>query len=379
MKDELLSLQENESQLYAILKNILQAKEQIENNIIDLGYYLSLAKQLVQYGEWENWLADNVDFSVRTAQKYMKVADQYYDLREIKPFNTLNKSQLIALLDVKKDDREEFVTSTHTINGIEKTIPDMSIRELKEVIKSENKTKRKPKKIKNEHVDVSETDNIVEVEFKESNHNKLENLISEQKELEKELEMKRKQVAEVKKQLILENNLDLEIVFEEEVEGDFLVVVYFYMYIIRNNTKQFIKKFNAYHFETLELGDENGYLYYFIKNNKELLQEEKDFIMKKCYEMKDYIIARDKFLTEERTKENNKKLYEEIYNQTTKKSQEPKEIQDLKEEFILTGYKTLAKKYHPDMSTGDEEKFKTISMIKDMFLAQNSLKKLVID
>lgn len=37
--------------------------------------------------------------------------------------------------------------------------------------------------------------------------------------------------------------------------------------------------------------------------------------------------------------------------------------QEIKQELIKAGYKTLSKKYHPDMQTGDEEKFKILSEV----------------
>jgi len=45
---------------------------------------------------------------------------------------------------------------------------------------------------------------------------------------------------------------------------------------------------------------------------------------------------------------------------TTKKSSADEEI---KQELIKVGYKALCKKYHPEMSTGDEEKFKILAQV----------------
>ncbi|MCD3254364.1 DnaJ domain-containing protein [Clostridium botulinum] len=47
-------------------------------------------------------------------------------------------------------------------------------------------------------------------------------------------------------------------------------------------------------------------------------------------------------------------------NVTTKKNTFEQEI---KQELIKAGYKTLSKKYHPDMLNGDEEKFKILSEV----------------
>ncbi|WP_396127699.1 DnaJ domain-containing protein [Clostridium botulinum] len=42
---------------------------------------------------------------------------------------------------------------------------------------------------------------------------------------------------------------------------------------------------------------------------------------------------------------------------------------------MIAGYKALAKKYHPDINNNSEaeDKFKAISVLKDMFLQQNLL------
>jgi hypothetical protein len=59
------------------------------------GNHLLVAKQQVQHGQWEQWVADNCKFALRTAQIYMKIAKR---LRELPPA----KTQRVALLPLRE-------------------------------------------------------------------------------------------------------------------------------------------------------------------------------------------------------------------------------------------------------------------------------------
>ena len=53
---------------------ITEIKKRIGNttqNIVEIGQLLIKAKNRVPHGEWGNWLEDNIDFTIRTADRFM--------------------------------------------------------------------------------------------------------------------------------------------------------------------------------------------------------------------------------------------------------------------------------------------------------------------
>jgi hypothetical protein len=58
----------------AALRDISAAAGTIAERSIAAGHMLIEVKTAVTHGEWEVWLGDNVSMSVRTAQRYMRVA-----------------------------------------------------------------------------------------------------------------------------------------------------------------------------------------------------------------------------------------------------------------------------------------------------------------
>ena len=121
---------------------------------IDIGERLTRAKALVAHGEWEKWLADNVDYSQSTANNLMKIyreySDNQYDLFSSKPkseiFGELTYSQAVALFALPAHEREDFVGS-HDMS-------DMSVSELNEEIKRLKSEKESTDK-KNELLEAS--------------------------------------------------------------------------------------------------------------------------------------------------------------------------------------------------------------------------------
>ena len=107
-------------------------KAQTAQNIIEIGKRLIEAKQQLQHGEWLPWLRDKVEFSERSARNFMEIAQQFSNRQ---PVADLPYTKLLALLQVPEADREEFLQETHLVNGEEKTVSDMSKRELEQVIK----------------------------------------------------------------------------------------------------------------------------------------------------------------------------------------------------------------------------------------------------
>ena len=103
---------------------ILILKQQTAQNIIEIGKRLVSAKQGLPHGEWGKYLKEKVDFSQVTANKFMRISEEYSNLKA--PLS-LGSEKLWLLLEVPEKERETFVT--------ENDIENISTRELQKAIK----------------------------------------------------------------------------------------------------------------------------------------------------------------------------------------------------------------------------------------------------
>lgn len=120
-------------------------KNQTATGIIEIGKRLIEAKAQLPHGEWGKWLEEKVEFTDRTAQRFMKVADEFPT-----SMSYLGTSKLFKLLDVPPDQRTDFINSN--------PIDEMTTRQLQEAIKAkkqadlkiedlEQKLQSKPKEV----------------------------------------------------------------------------------------------------------------------------------------------------------------------------------------------------------------------------------------
>lgn len=121
-------------------REINSAKDKLEQSIIDIGQWLIIAKGLVQHGEWENWLEGNVGYTKMTASRYMKAYKLVCEVKDELSFKVQNLggTKVIELSALKVEQVEEIVTN----NDVE----DISVRELKEIVKEYKKPKSKSTK-----------------------------------------------------------------------------------------------------------------------------------------------------------------------------------------------------------------------------------------
>ncbi|TQI66749.1 DUF3102 domain-containing protein [Clostridium sp. KNHs216] len=131
---------QNQRSIDQITLEINFYKAQTAQNIIEIGKRLIEAKQQLQHGEWLPWLRDKVEFSVNSADNFMKIAREYSNSQ---PVVNLSYTKLLALLQVPEDEREEFLQETHLVDGQEKTVSEMSKRELQEAIKQRDEAQQR--------------------------------------------------------------------------------------------------------------------------------------------------------------------------------------------------------------------------------------------
>lgn len=121
-----------------ITTEILLFKQQAGAAILEIGKRLIEAKEQLQHGEWLPWLEEQVEFSEATAQRFMRLAKEYSNPS---PVTDLGVSKALVLLALPASERDEFVGEKHMVNGEEKSVSEMSKRELEKVIRERDEAR----------------------------------------------------------------------------------------------------------------------------------------------------------------------------------------------------------------------------------------------
>ena len=102
---------------------------------VEIGRRLVEAKELVDHGNWAQWLKEKVNYSQSTADNLMKIFREYGSEQiglggssKSQTFGNLTYSQAVALFDMPADEREDFVETNDVGN--------MTSRQLQEAIRS---------------------------------------------------------------------------------------------------------------------------------------------------------------------------------------------------------------------------------------------------
>lgn len=114
-------------------------KQQAGACIVEIGRRLIRAKELLPHGAWAGWLEEKVEFSERSAQNFMRVAKEYSSNPQ--PVADLGLAKALLLLQVPEEEREAFVEQPHETADGEKTVAEMSKRELEKVIKERDEAR----------------------------------------------------------------------------------------------------------------------------------------------------------------------------------------------------------------------------------------------
>lgn len=115
-----------------ITGEILDAKRAGGEAILTIGKGLIEAKALLSHGEWLPWLTEKVEFSESSAQRFMRLARDWSNPSALTDLGATKALQLLALPETE---REVFLSETHQVDGEEKTVIDMTSRELDRAIK----------------------------------------------------------------------------------------------------------------------------------------------------------------------------------------------------------------------------------------------------
>lgn len=123
----------------AITSEILQLKQDAGNAILRIGQRLIEAKAMLPHGDWLPWLTEQVEFSERQAQRFMRLAQEW---RNPTALSDLGATKALTLLALPPEERERFLAENHIVDGEEKTVIDMSSRELEKAVKERDEALR---------------------------------------------------------------------------------------------------------------------------------------------------------------------------------------------------------------------------------------------
>lgn len=137
-----------------ITTEILDYKKRAEESIIEIGKCLIEAKKNLNHGEWLPWLHNKVDFSEVTAQRFMRIAKEFSNPSSV---TDLGFTKAFTLLTLEEDERKQFIAEVHEINGAEKSVYDMTKRELEQVIAKYNKNWEKEPDSRKKFNDIERT------------------------------------------------------------------------------------------------------------------------------------------------------------------------------------------------------------------------------
>lgn len=114
----------------AITGDILEAKRTGGEAILTIGRCLIEAKDLLPHGEWKAWLEERVEFSERSAQRFMRLAREWSNPTTL---SDLGASKALMLLALPAEERETFIEEHNVI--------DMSARQLEAAIKERDEAR----------------------------------------------------------------------------------------------------------------------------------------------------------------------------------------------------------------------------------------------
>ncbi|UWG96744.1 DUF3102 domain-containing protein [Dehalobacter sp. DCM] len=111
-----------------------QTKKILLASAIEIGRRLQEAKDLVKHGEWGKWLEESVSYSQKTAERLIKLYQEYgpefsdgSDSSKSTSMSILTYTQALLLLGLPAEEREEFI--------VQNNIGGMTIQELEQALK----------------------------------------------------------------------------------------------------------------------------------------------------------------------------------------------------------------------------------------------------
>ncbi|MBM6725406.1 DUF3102 domain-containing protein [Pseudoflavonifractor phocaeensis] len=120
----------DERDIETITGEILDAKRAGGEAILIIGRCLIEAKDMLSHGEWRSWLEERVEFSERSAQRFMRLAREWSNPTAL---SDLGATKALTLLALPPEEREQFMEENNVI--------DMSARQLEQAIKERDEAR----------------------------------------------------------------------------------------------------------------------------------------------------------------------------------------------------------------------------------------------
>lgn len=106
--------------------------QQSAQSVIEIGKRLIQAKEQIPHGQWGKWLKEQFNYTERTAQRFIKCAERFGNTTTS---SHLNPSIMFELLALPEETTEQFVK--------EHNVEEMSVRELREVMRKQKEAEEK--------------------------------------------------------------------------------------------------------------------------------------------------------------------------------------------------------------------------------------------
>ncbi|EJL31793.1 DUF3102 domain-containing protein [Brevibacillus sp. BC25] len=137
-----------------ISEEIQSYKQRVTSSIVEIGKRLRHVKEYdLTHGRWLDWLA-SLQIEARQAQRFMQAYEQFGDTSAS---THLESGKIIEMLTLPPEvDRAEFIEKKHRVpsTGEEKTVEEMSTREIREVVREERRAAGLVKEKTPKHLDV---------------------------------------------------------------------------------------------------------------------------------------------------------------------------------------------------------------------------------
>lgn len=270
----------------------------------------------------------------------------------------LGIKKLQLLTELHNTDKKKFVKEKHNINGKEKTVEEMTTREVEKEVKKQKELYTDSKEDK-------------EVKPKVNNNEDLDKAIKRQQELEREIKEQEQKIKNLKENILLnsENILeDASVEFEEVI--DKYGIINYNIYFIKGKTKILVEdKYSIYSFKTIDITNQYSGIVWNVNSNKTLIQEEKDFILAECLKFKEQALKRyeeDKKQQEEEERANEGTFKDLLKDLLEEMLREKLSFTEDEQKMLKNFYKTLLMKYHPDKG-GTKEEILLVYKLKDQW------------
>ena len=107
--------------------------------VIGLGNCLIEAKAQLSHGEWLPWLSENLNLSDRVAQHLMLIARNCSNTNAL---SYLGKTKVLTILALPPEERALFLDADYVPEGADKSVSEMTTRELQQVIRERDAANR---------------------------------------------------------------------------------------------------------------------------------------------------------------------------------------------------------------------------------------------